>query len=123
MYGVFQTFYESNILQRQSASQISWVGSVQAALIFFGGAIVGPFFDLGYLRLLLSLGTFCTVFGMMMTSVCKAYWQFMLAQGVTVGIGFGFLFLPSVAIVSQYFTTKKAIAFGIVSTGGSVGTL
>lgn len=123
MYGVFQTFYELNILERQSASNISWVGSLQGSLIFFGGAIVGPFFDLGYLRLLLFLGTFCTVFGMMMTSICQTYWQFMLAQGVTVGIGFGCLFLPSVAIVSQYFTTKKSIAFGIVSTEGSVGTL
>ncbi|KAF6240567.1 hypothetical protein HO173_001237 [Letharia columbiana] len=121
MYGVFQTFYQSNLLEHQSASNISWVGSIQAFLIFLGGAVVGPFFDLGYLRLLLSLGTFSTCFGMMMTSICKTYWQFVLAQGVTVGIGFGCLFLPSVAIVSQYFTTKKAIAFGIVSTGGSIG--
>ena len=121
MYGVFQTFYQSHLLEHQSASNISWVGSIQAFLIFLGGAVVGPFFDLGYLRLLLSLGTFSTYFGMMMTSVCKTYWQFVLAQGVTVGIGFGCLFLPSVAIVSQYFTTKKSIAFGIVSTGGIIG--
>jgi MFS family permease len=106
MYGVFQTFYQSHLLQHESASNISWVGSIQAFLLFLGGAVVGPFFDLGYLRLLLSLGTFITVFGMMMTSICSTYWQFLLAQGVTVGIGFGCLFLPSVAIVSQYFTTK-----------------
>ena len=121
MYGVFQTYYQSNLLGRESASNISWVGSIQAFLIFLGGTIVGPVFDLGYLRLLLSLGTFSTVSGMMMTSLCKTYWQFVLAQGVTVGIGFGCLFLPSVAIVSKYFTTKKSIAFGVVSTGGSVG--
>ena len=121
MYGVFQAFYQSNLLEHESASNISWVGSVQAFLIFLGGGIVGPFFDLGYLGLLLSLVTFTTVFSMMMTSICKTYWQFVLAQGVTVGIGFGCLFLPSMAIVSQYFTTKKSIAFGIVSTGGSIG--
>ncbi len=122
MYGVFQTFYESDILRHESASNISWVGSIQAFLIFLGGAMVSPFFDLGYLGTLLSLGTFCIVFGMMMTSLCTTYWQFILAQGITVGIGFGCLFLPSVAIVSQYFTTKKAIAFGVVSTGGSLGS-
>lgn len=121
MYGVFQAYYQSNLLEHNSASSISWIGSIQAFLISLGAPIIGPFFDLGYLRMLLSLGTFSTVFGMMMTSLCKTYWQFILAQGVTVGIGFACLFLPSVAIVAQYFTTKKSIAFGIVSTGGSVG--
>lgn len=122
MYGVFQTYYQSNLLHLESASRISWIGSIQAFLIFLGGTVAGPFFDLGYLKLLLGVGTFSTVFGMMMTSLCKTYWQFVLAQGLTVGIGFGCLFLPSVAIVSQYFTIKKSLAFGIVSAGGSIGT-
>ena len=121
MYGVFQTFYESNLLKYEPTSNISWVGSIQGFLIFFGGAIVSPFFDLGYLGTLLYLGTFGVVFGMMMTSLCTTYWHFVLAQGITVGMGFGCLFLPSVAIISQHFTTKKSIAFGITSTGGSVG--
>ena len=85
--------------------------------------MAGPFFDMGYLRTLLVLGTFLNVFGMMMTSICTTYWQAFLAQGVAVGIGNGCLFLPSVAIVSQYFTTKKAFAFGIASTGSSIGQL
>ena len=121
MYGVFQTFYELDLLKNESTSNISWIGSIQAFLIFLGGSIVAPFFDLGYLGLLLQIGTFSVVFGMMMTSLCKDYWQFVLAQGITVGSGFGCLFLPSVAIVSQYFTSKKSIAFGITSTGGSIG--
>jgi MFS family permease len=121
MFGVYQTFYQSDFLKSQSASQISWVGSVQAFLLFLGSAVAGPFFDMGYLRTLLSVGTFCTVFGMMMTSVCKTYWQVFLAQGIVVGIGYGCLFLPSVAIVSQYFTTRKSFAFGIASTGSSIG--
>lgn len=121
MFGVYQTFYQSNFLSSQSASNISWVGSVQAFLLFFGSAAAGPFFDMGYLRTLLCVGTFFTVFGMMMTSICTTYWQIFLAQGVVVGIGYGCLFLPSVAIVPQYFTTKKSLAFGIASTGSSIG--
>ena len=121
MYGVYQTFYESNILNSQTASNISWIGSIQAFLLFVGAAVAGPFFDMGYLRTLLLAGTFLTVFGMMMTSLCERYWEVLLAQGVTAGLGFGCLFLPSVGIVSQYFTTKKAFAFGIASTGSSIG--
>lgn len=121
MYGVFQTFYQRDLLASQSASAISWIGSVQGFLLFLGSAVTGPFFDMGYLKTLLMLGTFFTVLGTFMTSICKAYWQLFLAQGVMVGIGFGCLFLPSVAIISQYFTTKKSFAFGIASTGSSIG--
>ncbi len=121
MFGVYQTYYQSNILSHQTASQISWVGSLQGALLFFGSVVAGPFFDLGYLRTLLMMGTFFVVFGLMMTSISNAYWQILLAQGVTVGLGFGCLFLPSVAIVSQYFTSRKAFASGVASTGSSIG--
>ena len=121
MYGSYQTFYQTDFLSSHTSSQISWIGSMQAFLLFLGSAVAGPAFDLGYLRTLLAMGTFFTFFGMMMTSICKAYWQVFLAQGIVVGIGYGCLFLPSVAIVSQFFTTKKAFAFGIASTGSSLG--
>ena len=38
------------------------------------------------------------------------------------GFGFGCLFLPTITIVAQYFTTKKSIAFGISTLGASIGT-
>ncbi|KAH8817085.1 major facilitator superfamily domain-containing protein [Xylogone sp. PMI_703] len=57
----------------------------------------------------------------MMTSLCKEYWQVFLAQGLTLGLGTGFLFIPSVAIVAQYFDTKKALAMGIAASGSSLG--
>jgi hypothetical protein len=34
------------------------------------------------------------VFGMMMTSISKEYWQIMLAQSLCVGLGLGCLFVP-----------------------------
>ena len=120
-FGVFQTFYQSDLLASESASSISWIGSIQAFLLLFGSAIVGPFFDVGYLRILLAIGTFFLVFGMMMLSLCTSFWQVFLAQGLAVGIGLGCLFLPSVAVIPHHFTTKKSVAVGIASAGGSVG--
>jgi hypothetical protein len=94
---------------------------MQGFLLLFGGAITGPSFDLGYLRTLLLTGTLFSVLGMMLTSICLAYWQFFLAQGVVTGIGFGCLFLPSAGIISQYFTTKRGLAYGIAASGSSIG--
>ena len=85
--------------------------------------IVGPIFDKGYLRSLVAIGTFMVVFGMMMTSLSTKYYQLFLAQGVTIGIGCAFLFLPSIAIVATYFTSRRAVATGITASGGSIGAV
>lgn len=69
----------------------------------------------------MTTGSFLVVLGMMMTSICTAYWQTMLAQALCVGIGCGCLYVPSIAIVSTYFSTKKAFAMGVAAAGSSLG--
>lgn len=88
-----------------------------------GGVVAGPLFDYGYLRTLVITGSFLVVFGMMMTSLCTTYWQVLLAQGLAVGLGNGCLFVPSVAILPTYFTSKKALAMGIAASGSSIGEM
>lgn len=57
----------------------------------------------------------------MMTSLCKAYWQFMLAQGVLGGISLGMTLCPSMAATPQYFNKKRGAAMGMVVAGSSIG--
>ena len=68
------------------------------------------------LRLMRSLGQADT-----RDSICKEYWQVVLAQGITCGIGFGCLFLPGIAIVPQYFVKKRAFAGGLAAAGSGFG--
>lgn len=104
-----------------SNSDISWIGSIQAFLLCSATVFAGPVFDRGHPRFLITFGTFFVVFGLMMTSLCTSYWQLMLAQGLCVGVGQGCLFLPAIAIIPSYFTTKKAFAMGIAASGSSFG--
>ena len=120
-FGVFQTYYETNLLQDQSPSNISWIGSIQAFLLLVVGVITGPAYDAGYFRTLISIGGFLIPFGFMMTSLCSQYWQVMLAQAFCIGLGNGCLFIPSVAILPQYFSKHKALANGIAASGSSLG--
>ena len=78
------------------------------------GVSTGPSFDRGYLNTLLLVGSTLTALGIMMTSLCTEYWQFILAQGLCVGLGAGCLFVPSLAMVSTFFTKYRAIATGVV---------
>lgn len=57
----------------------------------------------------------------MMTSLCYEYWHFMLTHGVLLGTLMGFLNLPAIAAVSQYFDKKRAAALGIAISGSSIG--
>lgn len=87
----------------------------------FIGAVTGPIYDAGYAKALLLTGSFLIVFGQMMLSLCHNYWQVMLAQAVTIGLGAGCLFVPAVAILSTYFSTKIATAMGLAAAGSSLG--
>ncbi|EJD49425.1 MFS general substrate transporter [Auricularia subglabra TFB-10046 SS5] len=120
-FGSYQTYYESNILKDSDPSAISWIGSIQAFLLMLVGALTGPIYDAGYFRHLLVAGTFLVVFGLMMLSICEEYWQVLLAQAFCVGGGMGLLFVPSVAILSTYFTTRLSTATGIAAAGSSIG--
>lgn len=122
-FGVFQAYYQSDLLESRSSSEISWIGTFQAFLLVALSLFVGPIFDRGYFRSLIVVGTFLTVFGTMMTSLAIEYWQVFLAQGLCVGLGTGCLFLPSVALVATYFTSRRALAIGLVAAGGSIGSV
>lgn len=120
-FGIFQSYYEETLLPSHSASSISWIGTMQGFLLFIVGVIVGPVFDKGYLKSLIAIGSFLVVFGLMMTSLSTKYYQVFLAHGVAVGLGCAFLYLPSIAIVATYFTSRRGIATGITTSGGSIG--
>ncbi len=85
------------------------------------GVITGVLFDHGYLRSLLYTGSFLVVLGMVLTGLCSEYWQLLLSQGILVGVGTGCLFLPSVAVLPQYFEKKRGLATGIGSSGSAIG--
>jgi MFS family permease len=122
-FGAYEAFYETSLLQSYNSSQISWIGTVEAFLLLVFSLISGPVFDRGYFRALQISGSFLTVFGLMMTSLATEYWQVFLAQGVCVGLGSGCLLVPSMAIGPTYFTTKRALATGIIAAGGSIGSV
>ena len=87
------------------------------------GAVTGPLYDAGYFYYLVGTGSFLVVFGLMMTSLCTEYWQVMLAQAICTGLGCGCIFVPCVAIIPQYFSTRKALALGVAASGSSLGEL
>jgi MFS family permease len=120
-FGSYQAYYETDLLRSSSPSSISWIGSIQAFLLLMVGALTGPLFDAGYFRSLLISGSLMLVLGQMMLSLCHEYWQVLLAQAFCIGIGTGALFVPSMAVLTTYFSTRIGLAIGLAASGSSFG--
>lgn len=78
----------------------------------------------------------------MMTSISNQYYQFILAQGIVIGVGvgamyvipatlrsqsssfsfvLGFSFYPTLSAISTYFLKHRSIATGIALSGSGIG--
>ncbi|KAG2739110.1 hypothetical protein P692DRAFT_201811719 [Suillus brevipes Sb2] len=84
-------WYSQNQLVDYTASDISWIGSVQLWVFFISGGFIGRLFDAYGPTLLLAAGTVIFTFSLMMTSLATKYYELILAQGFVFGIGFGLL--------------------------------
>lgn len=122
-FAVFQLYYRETALPQLPASSISWIGSVQLLLAWTLSMVSGRVADMGYIRHLYFTGSMLVALGMLLTSICTEYWQFMLCQGVLNGVGAGLLFLPASANVGTYFRRNRGLAMATASTGASVGAV
>ncbi|KAF5024491.1 hypothetical protein F66182_3431 [Fusarium sp. NRRL 66182] len=97
-FGTFQTMYEYDQLPSYTPFEISVIGSLQTFLMVFLGLIVGPIYDSGYFHHLLAAGSVLIVVGTVLQSLSTRYWQYILTQGLMVGVGAGCLVLLPIMI-------------------------
>ncbi|KAG8217834.1 major facilitator superfamily domain-containing protein [Butyriboletus roseoflavus] len=124
-FGVYQDFYTLRYLTNESASAISWVGSVNAFLATGFGPISGALYDRGYFYHLLIGGSLLQSFTLFMLSLTQPgrYYQIFLAQGIGLGIAQGIMYIPTMAVVSHYFRQHRTLAMSLVASGSSFGSI
>lgn len=119
--GVFQTEYQASQLRTYSPSTIAWIPSVETFVMFVGAPFFGKLFDSYGSRWIMIVGTGFHVFGLMMLSISKQYYQIFLAQSVCSAIGSSAIFWAANNAVGTWFAKRRGLALGIVSSGSSVG--
>lgn len=120
-FGVYQLYYTTAL--SLPPSQVSWIGSTQVFLNFFISAFSGRFADAGFAQQTVLVGCFLHVFGSFMTSLATKYWQIFLAQGICEGLGMGLMYMPTVAILSSYFSKRRGLAITTAASGSSIGSI
>ncbi|KAG1779501.1 MFS general substrate transporter [Suillus placidus] len=121
-WGVFQAYYEENLLRHTSPSAIAWIGSVQYALVYLPALVMGRLFDLGYFKIPCFAASCALVACTFLIAECMQYWQFFLIQGLGIGVCCGIIVGPALVVVSHWFYKKRGLALSLTAIGASCGS-
>ncbi|KAL8832799.1 MAG: hypothetical protein Q9170_004744 [Blastenia crenularia] len=121
--GIFQEYYQQEVLKDYSPSAIEWISSTKLFVMYAGGIIVGWLFDSYGPRWLLLIGSAMHVYGFMMTSFSTKYYQIFLSQAICSAVGTGCIYYASAGSITTWFLKKRSTAFGIAATGSSAGAV
>lgn len=56
-------------------------------------------------------------------SFATKVWHLYLSQGISIGIAIGLIYIPSTAVIPQWFLKKRSFANGICAAGSGIGGL
>ncbi|KAJ6479496.1 major facilitator superfamily domain-containing protein [Mycena vitilis] len=122
-FGVFQDLYLAEFLPSYSASDISWIGSIQLFLGLGCGALAGMYYDSGHGRPVLICGSVVYVLSFFLLSITREnqYYQVFLSQGLGMGLGCSWIYVPTCTLISHHFKARKAMAMGILLSNAPLG--
>ncbi|KAF7189786.1 putative transporter MCH2 [Pseudocercospora fuligena] len=123
-YGVFLAHYlQNNTFPGASYLEYAFVGSLSiscAMLISPVATLSTRYFGT---KVSLGIGILLETASLIGASFASKIWQLFLSQGICFGFGMGFLFVASVGIPAQWFTTRRSLANGISACGSGFGGL
>ncbi|KAL8941452.1 MAG: hypothetical protein Q9216_002225 [Gyalolechia sp. 2 TL-2023] len=123
-YGVFLAFYLDNeYFPGASALDFAFVGGLSISMALLISPLATTTTRLYGTKVTLLLGIAFETLALIGASFAHQIWQLFLSQGVCFGLGMGYLFVGSVGIVPQWFTTKRSFANGIATAGSGMGGL
>jgi len=123
-YGVFLAYYISTShFPGATSLDYAFIGGLSLSQ----GLLVAPLATLVTrrygTRTTLLIGVFFQTLSLLGASFAKTTWQLFLSQGVCFGWGIGFLFVGSVGVIPQWFTTNRSLANGCAASGSGLGGL
>jgi len=123
-YGVFLAHYlTTNAFPGASSLEFAFVGSLSIACALLVSPAATTTTRIFGTRTTLFIGVGFETASLIGASFAWKIWHLFLSQGVCFGFGMGFLFVGSVGVVPQWFTTRRSLANGIATCGSGVGGL
>ena len=123
-YGVFLSYYLSHsYFPNTSALAYAFIGGLSISQAMLIAPIATRVVQRFGTRVCLHVGIFLETLSLIGASFATQKYEIILAQGLCFGYGMGFLFVGSVGIIPQWFTTKRSLANAIAAAGSGFGGL
>ncbi|KAE8383308.1 major facilitator superfamily domain-containing protein [Aspergillus bertholletiae] len=123
-YGVFLAYYlKHDTFPGSSPLKYAFVGSLSLTLLLLVSPIATISMREWGIKPIMFCGVILETASLISASFATEMWHLFLTQGILFGMGVGFLFIPTAAVVPQWFTTKRSLASGISLAGAGLGGL
>ncbi|XP_023205379.1 monocarboxylate transporter 7-like isoform X2 [Xiphophorus maculatus] len=122
-YGVLKTLgvFLQDLMEefQESNSRVSWVISISAFIFAFTAPLASLLSNRFGYRPVVMMGGFLMSLGMICSAFTSSINQMYVTIGIISGFGFCLSFLPTVTILAQYFSRRRALVTSIASSGES----
>jgi MFS family permease len=121
-YGIYLSHYLSdNIFPEASTWDYAFIGGFNFAIAMLIAPVVTILTRRFGTHIIMSIGMIIQCSGFISASFAHRIWQLHISQGVLIGAGIGFLYIPALPILSQWFLQRRSLANGISAAGSGVG--
>lgn len=126
-FGVFQELYDSlsklpnTSFTGATPAQIDLIGTLSIALMTIGAPFATAWVKQYSPRAVVWSGGIIYSLALILASFSQALWQFLLTQGLLLGIGTCMTYMPSVTVAPTWFSAHRGLAMGIILAGTGFG--
>ena len=105
------------------SSSIAWIGSLPGSVMYAGAPISTSLCQRYGCRAVTIASAVVCIVAMVLSSFYSSVYHLYVTHGVIWGLGVSLGYFPTFVVISKYFKTRLSLANGIITCGGSVGTL
>ncbi|XP_050980985.1 monocarboxylate transporter 7 [Labeo rohita] len=122
-YGVIKSFgiFLKDLMSDfgESNSRVSWIISICVFVMTFTAPLSSVLSNRFGFQPVVMFGGFLISLGTVSTAFTSSINQMYLTMGIVTGLGYCLTFLPTVTILSQYFSRRRSVVTAMASTGES----
>ncbi|KAJ5907389.1 Major facilitator superfamily domain general substrate transporter [Penicillium taxi] len=126
-FGVYQELYDSmsklpnTPFTGATPAQIDLIGTLSIALMTIGAPFTTAWTKQYSPQIVVWGGGVVYAVALVLASFSQTLWQFLLTQGLLLGIGTCMAYMPSVTVAPTWFSHHRGLAMGIILSGTGVG--
>ena len=123
-YGVFLShFLSENLFSEATALDFALVGGFNFSIAMLVAPLVTIAARKFGIHIPMLIGITVLSAGYIAASYSSRVWQLYMSHGILIGLGVGFTYFPSIAVLSQWFQKRRSLANGISTAGSGIGGL